>query len=417
MQKKRSSADNVMRSAYIWNSIGSFINAFQSVIILVFLTRVCSLEDAGIFTLAFANANLFLNMGKYGMRNYQASDVNQKYCFKAYLRSRVITCTLMVVCGAAHLAYSAAMNHYSLYKSLCILTMLILKVIDAVEDVYNGSFQQSGRLDISGKQMTARMCVMIASLVGAAVVTKNLAIATVVAFIASLVILTCSLIYIKSHYGMPGPNPQDSITTPWGLLRECLPLFIAAFLLFYIGNAPKYAIDTHLSDVAQAQYGFIAMPVFVVSLFAQFVYMPLVEPLSEMWARGERQRFVSTIFKQVLIIGGITAVCVGGAAILGVPVLSVFYNTDLSPFRLELSILVLGGGFLALASLFTMGITVMRKQRSLTIGYIAVAIFAFFSSDLMVRALAIRGAAYAYICCMLILSGWFAVLFYHYTRK
>ena len=126
---------------------------------------------------------------------------------------------------------------------------------------------------------------------------------------------------------------------------------------------------------------------------------------------------MSTIFKQVLIIAGITAVCVGGAALLGVPVLSVFYNTDLSPFRLELTILVLGGGFLALASLFTMGITVMRKQHSLTIGYIVVAIFAFFGSDLLVRALAIRGAAYAYVCCMLILSGWFAGLFYHYTRK
>ncbi|MBR2683715.1 MAG: hypothetical protein IKE22_10685, partial [Atopobiaceae bacterium] len=119
----------------------------------------------------------------------------------------------------------------------------------------------------------------------------------------------------------------------------------------------------------------------------------------------------------VLIIVGITAVCVGGAVLLGVPVLSAFYNTDLSPFKLELSILVLGGGFLALASLFTMGITVMRKQRSLTVGYIAVAVFAYFSSDIMVKLLAIRGAAYAYICCMLILSVWFAALFYHFTRE
>lgn len=417
MTKDDPTDSSIVKSAYIWNSIGSLINAFQSVIILVFLTRLTTLEDAGIFTLAFANANLFLNLGKFGMRNYQASDVLPHYSFDAYRKSRFITCVLMVFCGVCHLLLSAQLNDYTLYKSLCIFTMILLKTTDAVEDVYNGAFQQEGRLDISGKQMTLRMCLMIAAFIIGAALTKNLVTATLIAFAVSLGVLLLSLSYIAHRYELPHQYKTEPNKTCWSLLRECTPLFISAFLLFYIGNAPKYAIDTHLSDVAQAQYGFIAMPVFVVSLFAQFVYMPLVEPLSEMWVHNERRRFVSTISKQVLIIAGITAVCVGGAALLGVPVLSAFYNTDLSPFKLELSILVLGGGFLALASLFTMGITVMRKQRSLTIGYIAVTVFAYFSSDIMVKSLAIRGAAYAYICCMLILSAWFAALFYHFTRK
>lgn len=417
MSKPTSSKTTELRSAYIWNSLGSLINAFQSVIILVFLTRVCSLEDAGIFTLAFANANLFLNLGKYGMRNFQASDVHQSFSFKAYGLSRVITCFLMLACGTFHLAYSAWVNEYSTYKSLCILSMIALKVIDAVEDVYNGSFQQMGRLDISGKQMTLRMCLMIITFVGSAIATRNLVIATLSALIVSLAALVSSLGFIKRKYHLPAEAPATSTSAPWGLLRECLPLFISAFLLFYIGNAPKYAIDSYLTDTAQAQYGFIAMPVFVVSLLAQFVYMPLVEPLSATWADGKTSDFVKAFSKQVCIITLITAVCVAGAAVLGVPVLSAFYNTDLAPFKLDLCILVLGGGFLAIASLFTMGITIMRRQRSLTVGYVVIAILAYFLSDILVKLLAIRGASYAYICCMTILAIWFAALFYTFTRR
>lgn len=417
MHEKRLSADKVMRSAYIWNSIGSLINAFQSVIILVFLTRVCSLEDAGIFTLAFANANLFLNMGKYGMRNYQASDVAQRYGFKAYRASRAVTCAFMIACGSAHLVFSAISNSYSLYKSLCILTMIALKVIDAVEDVYDGAFQQVGRLDISGKQMTLRMCCMIATFVIGAVITKNLVTATLAALVVSLVVLVGSLVFIKSRHDLPGRDAASSILSPWGLLRDCLPLFISTFLLFYIGNAPKYAIDTYLSDVAQAQYGFIAMPVFVVSLLAQFVYMPLVEPLSSMWADREISSFINTFTQQVGIIGLITAVCVIGAAIIGVPVLSVFYNTDLTSFRFDLCVLVLGGGFLALATLFTMGITVMRRQDSLISGYAVVAIAAFVLSDCLVRLFSIRGASFAYILCMTVLAIWFGAQFYRLAHS
>ena len=74
------------KEAYIWNTAGSMLSAFQSVIMLMVLTRVCDLETAGIFTIAYASANLFLNVGNYGMRNYQASDVKPKYAFSIYVR-------------------------------------------------------------------------------------------------------------------------------------------------------------------------------------------------------------------------------------------------------------------------------------------------------------------------------------------
>lgn len=405
------------RAAYLWNTAGSMLNAFQSVIMLMVLTRVCDMATAGVFTLAYANANLFLNMGSYGMRNFQASDVRPTYGFRAYGRSRLITCVAMVACSYAYLAWSAVTVGYPADKVAAVALMTLFKGVDSVEDVFDGNFQQQGRLDVAGRLMTGRVGSSIVVFAGTVIATRDLVLATGAGFAWTLAFLAFGLVLIRRRLSLPRPCDDAPEQSPWKLLRECLPLFLAAFLLFYVGNAPKYAIDALMDDTAQAQYGFIAMPVFVVGLLAQFVYMPMVEPLSQLWNAGDRRAFVGGFVKQILIVAGITFVCVAGAWLLGVPVLGWLYNTNLAPYQVDLCVLVLGGGFLALAQLFTMGITIMRQQSRLVWGYVAVAIAAALVSNPLVAAWGITGASVAYIACMVVLAGWFGVLFLRCARR
>ncbi len=406
----------VLRSAYLWNTAGSMLNAFQSVIMLMVLTRVCDAVTAGVFTLAYANANLFLTMGNFGMRNFEASDVEPRNGFAAYAKSRVVTVVAMVVCSWAYLAFSAVRVGYPADKVWAVALMTLFKCVDVIEDVFDGSFQQQGRLDVAGRQMTLRVGSATLLFCIVAAMTGSLVVATGAATIWALAFLFVSLMFIQRRYSLPAWHREAPNQSPWPLLRQCVPLFVATFLLFYIGNAPKWAIDAVMDDVAQAHYGFIAMPVFVVNLLSQFVYMPMVRPISDMWDAGDGRGFRHAFVRQVGIIGAITAVCVGGAAVLGVPVLSVLYNTDLSPYRVELCVLVLGGGFLALASLANMGITVMRQQDKLVLGYVAVAVAAWFGSTAAVRAWGISGAALCYIACMVVLAGWFGTMFWIEAR-
>ncbi|MCH3942546.1 MAG: lipopolysaccharide biosynthesis protein [Atopobiaceae bacterium] len=399
------------RSAYVWNTAGSMLNAFQSVVMLMVLTRVCDLATAGIFTIAYANANLFLTMGNYGMRNFEASDVKPEFSFGAYWRSRVVTDVAMLVCSTAYLCWSAATVGYSTEKFVAIALMAVFKLVDSVEDVFDGNYQQHGRLDVGGKLLTLRTGSALVVFGVCAVVLKSLVPALTIATAFTGAFLVAGLVAIRRRHAMPAADASASSHSPWLLLRNCFPLFLASFLLFYVGNAPKYAIDALMSDAAQAQYGFIAMPVFVVGLLAQFIYMPMIEPLSRMWNDGDAPGFRHAFVKQILLVLGITAVCVAGAWLLGVPVLGWLYNTDLSPFQVELCVLVAGGGFLALASLFTMGITIMRKQRLLVWGYVVVAVAAWALSTPLVSAWGIAGASWAYIACMAVLALWFGGLF------
>ena len=402
----------ILRRAYLWNTAGSMLNAFQSVIMLMVLTRVCDMTTAGVFTLAYANANLFLTMGNFGMRNYEASDVTPNNGFRAYGRARAITGTAMVVCSWAYLAYSAVSVGYSIDKILAVALMTLFKAADTLEDVFDGNYQQQGRLDIAGRQMTLRLASSTLIFCVAAAITGDLVIAIACATVFAFAYLMVSLTRIRARYGLPAVAPNAPNQSALPLLKECVPLFIAAFLLFYIGNAPKWAIDALMDDVAQAHYGFIAMPVFVVNLLSQFVYMPMVRPISDMWDTGDKAGFKHAFIRQIGIIAAITVVCVLGAALLGVPVLGVLYNADLSPYRIELCTLVFGGGFLALATLFNMGITVMRRQKELVWGYCAVAVAAFFGSRWLVQMMGIAGAAICYIASMTFLALWFGVRFW-----
>lgn len=400
-----------MRSAYVWNTAGSMLNAFQSVIMLMVITRVCDLVTAGVFTLAYANANLFLTLGVFGMRNYEASDVEPRFSFGAYGRARAVTGVAMVACSWLWLAWSATVNGYAWDKILAVALMTLMKGVDAIEDVFDGSFQQSGRLDVAGRLMTFRVGTTIIVFCVAVVLTADLVLATGVGFVWTISVLVTGLAFINRRLGLPLAHVEAPVTSPWRLLAECLPLFIAAFLSFYVGNAPKYAIDAVMGDAEQAVYGFIAMPVFVVGLLSQFIYMPLVQPLSDMWAVGDRRGFVHAFARQIWVVVGITAACVTAAAMAGPLVLGWLYACDLTSWRGELCMLVAGGGVLALSSLFTMGITIMRAQRRLVVGYVAVALYALLVSGWFVGTWGIVGAAVCYMSCMVVLATWFGAVF------
>lgn len=387
--------NHIDRDSFVWNMAGSMFLAFQSVIMLMVLTRVLGLVDAGIFTIAYANANLFLAIGKYGMRNFQVSDVNGQFTFYEYFLSRIFTVSLMLTVSIIYVVYVGNKNGYSTEKSLVIIWMSLFKAVDAFEDVFHGLYQQKGRLDIAGKAMTLRLGTTILFFLTGLLVLKNL--------LVVLILVTCFtgillVVFIKWSYKLfeQVVEKRYSIYNVMGIIRICFPLFLGSFLSFYIGNAPKYAIDSVLNDELQACYGFIAMPVFVIGLLNNFIFNPMIYKMSVLWDKGKKNEFLKKFVIQIVVVIGITLVCIVGAYLVGIPVLSFLYNTDLSLYKNELLILLLGGGFLALSGLLVTVITIIRFQNSLMFGYIIVSILAYTQSKTAVKQYSVRGAAGLY---------------------
>lgn len=156
-----SSADaaqrKIVRDGYMWNSASGMMNAVQSLIILVFITRFVGIEEAGIFSIAYAVGVLLQMFATYGVGNFQITDIKEKYSFSDYFWNRSITVLVSLALLAGYCALKSAFNDYSAEKTLIVLLIGAWKLVDSTENVFYAMFQQKGRLDIGAKCYTIRM--------------------------------------------------------------------------------------------------------------------------------------------------------------------------------------------------------------------------------------------------------------------
>lgn len=437
---------------YIWNAIGGMLNAGQSVLVLIIVTRVCGLEAAGLYSIAFATGNLFMYLGNYGVRNYQVSDVDEKFPFRSYILHRLLTVALMLLAAAVYCTYSLLRGAYSPAKTMTVAAMCLLKAIDCLEEVLEGRLHQRGRLDLAGKMMTVRLLISIGGMLAVLVATGNLLTATNAAIIlaAAAVILMAAACRrtllplqpapeLVADVGNAGAAPgaaaknRGAATSPAAtsaavsaarrgalrdaavLMRVCFPVCAANFLSFYLINAPKYAIDAAMSETAQAQYNFIAMPVFVIQLLGMFVYQPVLVRMTLSWNRADKKGFLRDFLRITAGLLIIAALCLGGAYVLGIPVLSALYATDLSALKPELLLILTGGVFLAMNGFYSAVLTLMREQNRIPVMYLAGAVLSLILTPRFVGISGIMGAVISFVLIMAIvcalLSAQFAVAY------
>ena len=358
---------NIDRDAYIWNTIAAMGNSFQTMLLMLVITRVGNMADASIFAIAYAIGNLMMSLGKYGMRNYQVTDVEEKYSYQSYISSRYITTFLMIAASCIYIACGMIFSRYSLYKAACIGLICMIKEIDTFEDVLHGRLQQKGRLDIASKILGIRMLVYMSLFTCLYIGIHSLLLTELVCYLTSAIIaIYCNRIAIKEGYidGLCISRKERKCDTR-GLFKSCFPLAASTFLIMYLGNAPKYIIDSMVSDVVQTGFNIIFMPVFVITLLSSFVFNPILGRVAYDWKEREYKKFSQIIVRQCVIIIIITICAIIFAWKPGILALTWIYKVNLQKYRNHLCVLMLAGGLLALLNLFNMVITAMRKQNVL----------------------------------------------------
>ena len=380
---------NIEKSAYIWNAASSMTFAMQSAVMLIVITRTNGLEDAGVFSIAYAIGSLMSLIGEYGVRKYQVSDINEKVSFTDYHSHRVITCVIMFIVFNVYVGAGYLRGQYSPAKYWVIILICLLKLIEAYADVYFSRYH------------------MLACTISL-IITHDLLISSVIWVIAALITMIMSSMLVASEFG--GIHFRINKEALLILTKECFPLFLGTFLLLYVGNAPKYAIDAVLDDTSQACYNFIFMPVFVIGMLANFVFNPLIVKLAHKWDRREVKHFTKIVVRQIGVISAITLLAITVALTIGCPVLGWLYNADLHEFKMHLTILMVGGGMLALVNFFTVVVTVVRGQKHLMIGYVLTALTAKLLAHHFVGLYGIMGAVVLYTGLMTLLALTFAVV-------
>lgn len=400
-----------LRKTYFWTVLSGLTYSASTFFMLLVTTNLLGAYQGGIFSIAVTISQQLVTVGYFNVRTFQVSDVKGQFRFSDYFTARVLTTLLMFLAGLAWMITGG----YSGEKLLAISLLILFRMGESVADVLEGLYQQKGRMDVVGRCVFWETLLSMAVFVCVMMITGNL--------LWSLAGLTFSYILLLAVIDGRVVTFFGKVELRWdwqklrGIFMECLPLFVNSFILIYINNAAKYAIDAHQSEEALAVFNVIYMPAFVINLLAGFLLKPILNSLAVRYHTGDGKGFLDALRRQAACIGAITALCIGGAYVLGIPVLSFLYGLDLQEYRISLCILLLGGGFSALYQMFQNAIVIMRHQYACLAGCMVTAAVAIALIPRLVRMGGLEGACRGYLFLMILLSGIYLVMTVLYYRK
>lgn len=399
----------------IWNMIGSFLYALASMVLSVAVVQIAGEDAGGIFTFAYSTFGQHMFMAAYfGIRPFQITDTGNRYSFGDYLGLRLFTCACALAVGLFYVSVHA----YTFEKAAVVFLMVFYKVVDALADTYEAEFQRQGHLHLTGKSNAFRTILSVTVFLGTLGLTGDLVLASALAAAAQIVgFLIFDRMVIREIRTVDWSSGRGKKLQ---LLKDNTLLFFSVILDFYIFSASKYAIEANMLDKDLAVYGAIFMPTSVINLVAGFVIRPYLTKLSVFWELAQLGKFRRVIGELSAIIAGLTVLAVGGAWLLGIPVLSLLYSNigyALAKCRPALILIIIGGALNAFMNLFYYSLIIMKKQRFIFAGYILAAASAAAFSGAFVRRAGIFGGALAYMLLMALLMAIFAVMVWVFMRK
>lgn len=393
------------KKSVIWNSIGGSLNSFNSLFFLIIVTRINGMNEAGIFSLAYASACMFYIIGVYSGRTYQVTENNKKITDNEYIINRLMTVTIMLVVS---IAFGIA-NGYLGQKMLVFILLCFSKGIEALSDVFHGIIQKNERLDIVGKSLSIRNLLGLLTFLIIELTTSNMILACFSLIIINLIVLCFIDIKISARYKVK--KKKIDIKGSKNILFSGFYTFGFSFIANYLVNAPRYAIDSLLTSDMQTIFGIIVMPASAIMLINQFIIQPLITRLKEEYENKNKIGFMKLIYKVIgltLITGFLSIVL---ANFFGAVVLKLLYGIALEEYIPSLLFILFGATIYTTASVLSNGMIVLRKTRVQLYIYILTAILAFFISYKMVKLIGFEGAIYSYSIIMIILLVLYIIAF------
>ena len=395
----------------LWYTLGNLCSSATSVLLMIIVTRVLGVNEAGIFAISYSIAQLMLTIGWFGTRSFQVSDVREEFSFSDYLNLKII---LSIVILAGGIIYSICLRNYG-YKLLVSALYCVLILGDVFADIFAGRFQQIDKLYLAGMSYTIRnICYCIIFLLSL-LITKELIVGLCAAIVVSFTVL------MVFDYPMIKETSIISFKVDFvkiiELVRACFPLFISSFVTTFIMNIPKNAIEVTFSQNIQAYYNIIFTPSSLVNMFCMFIFVPLYTSIAKAWNGGEIKVFKKIIFRIVLMVFGLSVVVLIGGALLGIPILEFVYGVQLMEYKIPFLVLVGAGCVNGLNTVWSYIFTVVRRQKYVLVIYVISLVFSQILITPLISRFGVTGASVDYLFGISVICILFSVIFVFKIQK
>ncbi len=402
---------NNLQKNFIWNTIGSLLNASTSLFFLIIVTRINGINDAGIFTFAFSVSCLLEVFGTYFGRTYQVTETNENFTDQDFIYHRFFTCGIMFLLAIFYILIKG----YSTYKIIIILLLTFYKLIEAFSESIYAIIQKNNDLYKVGISLFLKAILSFLIFLILDYLSKNLIISIIGIIIINLIILY--FYDIKNIKNYKYRKTEFNFENIKKLFKYGFFTFLFTVLTQYIINASKFAIDNNMADNFQTIFGIIIMPATLISLFSQFMIQPFLMHLTNNIKNNQIKKFLNLIIKieiYIVLFGLVASVIV---YLIGIPFLEMIYGVELSSYLYPLVIIICGATLFAMASVLSNALITMRKTLVQSVIFTIASIIALFVSNLLVNLKGILGASISYTLIMFLILLMYIFVFINELRK
>lgn len=381
-------------------TMGTLCSSATSVLLMLMVTRILGIIDAGIFSISYSVAQLMLTIGWFSTRSFQVSDIKEEYSFSNYFLLKIIFSVVSILGGVIYSILLKSDPYTFLITVLC----CVFNLGDIFADLFSARFQQINRLYLAGISYVLRTVGYCIVFFVSILFFKNLALSIILALIYSCVeLFLFDYPYIRLFSTIQIDFKRD-IKKIVSLVTACFPLFLSSFVTTFIINIPKNAIQMNYTKDIQAIYNILFMPSSIANLFCMFIFVPLYTRIARLWGNGDIKGFKDMIVKVVSLVLVISTLIVAGAYFLGIPVLELIYGVQLDGYKNAFMILIFAGCLTGLNSVLIFIVTVLRKQKYMLIVYIISVTLSQVLISLLINSFGFTGSALDYLCGIVTIS-------------
>lgn len=378
-----------IKQSVAWNTWGNLLYFGVQWLLTILVARIIGYAAAGIYSLSMSVTNVFAALSLYGIRNFQISDLNNKYSAGDYARSRVLT----ELAALALCIFFVIANSYSKYTCACIVVYMLFRLSESTFDFFSAIYQRNWRLDKLGISLTVRSVILFAGFFSSVWLTHNILIA--------FVVMTASMHFIIMVYDYRNAEQMETMRPSGGfgkvkeLLVECAPLAVFSVFSSSIASIPRYFLDMISGGEILGIYASVAAPTLIIQLIATNVFNPLLSAFSEALLESNKENFVGLIKRCCLLVIIIGIVSIIVAKYLGRWGLILLFGESVDGYEYLLIPLVMCTIATAVIWFFSGILTVMRSFRHLIIGNALAAIVCAVLSPILINLFDAQGATYA----------------------
>ncbi len=351
-----------MKRNFIWYAAGNVIYLLCQWVITILVPILGSFEEAGLLSVAMSVSATFQTVALFGIRNFQVSDIEEKYRDATYAGLRLITCgAAMLLCVGFSL-----INRYFGIQLLSIMLFMIFRLAENYSDVLHGIAQRRGRLDIAGKSFALKgFGVLIFFVVGYLLSGDlNIGLAMMTGFsLLSMVIYDMPATQRLSRFRL-----TDSMSRCIKLAQETLPLCIYFFLYVSITTVPKLILEKQCGETVLGIYSSIFAPAMLLQSATAYLYNPFATSFAESWQKRDRRAFYSLLKKIVLAILAVALLALVAAFFLGEFALVLVFGEEIRPHVGFFMPIVVVNIAVAYLGFFCMIAVILRSFRWLLVG-------------------------------------------------